>query len=672
MTGRIAVALAIVALGTSGTADAKKVTPRAGLTMKQLVDLTIVKGTVMAPDGRHVAVLVAEPRSPEEKPGASHHSIWLLRVGDKTLRRFTRVKAPVHGAGFTPDSSQLTFVAARHKKKSQVWALRLDGGEATALTDAEHGVQAYAFSPDGTRIAYTTLADKEPKRAKKARSGYDANVVDSHFRHHLLVIVDLASGKKLTVSPETKTAYDFSWSPDGKSLAVMMAASPRNDDNYMFRSLWRFPAVAAARGKMLVEGAGKMGGPKWSPDGRWIAWLGAQQLHDATTGTLWAVPASGGERVAVNRDAEETAYHFEWRTPTSMLVVAVVGTRSVLTERAFQKKGETRVIVSGGPIFTRASYDKTRDHFALVGTTPTHPGEAFLGRVSKPGVRRATHHNPALKTVRMATQEVIEWKASDGKRIEGILVKPLGWKKGKRYPLVVLVHGGPEWQELNGWNSRYLGADQVLAARGYAVLRPNYRGSAGRGAAFAMADHKDLGGKEFQDILDGIEHLHKAGLVERGKVAMMGGSYGGYMSALAATKGTAHFAAAINFAGISNWTSFMGTSDIPHEMSLVHWNLYCFDQPTRCWEASPLRYLAQARTPLMVVHGAKDKRVPIGQAWEIYTAFKYKKIPTELVIYPREGHGLRERAHQLDFIERTIQWFDRHVRGRKVSGPGAG
>jgi dipeptidyl aminopeptidase/acylaminoacyl peptidase len=241
---------------------------------------------------------------------------------------------------------------------------------------------------------------------------------------------------------------------------------------------------------------------------------------------------------------------------------------------------------------------------------------------------------------------------------------PLGHKRGKRYPLVMMVHGGPEWQALDGWISRYLWPGQVLAAQGYAVLAPNYRGSAGRGAKFAMADHKDLGGRELLDNVDAIAHLDQIGLVDPKRVGMMGGSYGGYMSALAATKASAHFAAAINFAGIGNWMSFTGTSDIPYENSLVHWDLWCYDAPEACRKGSPITFINQAKTPLLLLHGKEDKRVPISQAWELHTAFRVKKIPTEFVIYPREGHGLRERAHQRDAVDRSLAWFKQYLKAK--------
>ncbi|MFQ6618777.1 MAG: alpha/beta hydrolase family protein, partial [Fidelibacterota bacterium] len=202
----------------------------------------------------------------------------------------------------------------------------------------------------------------------------------------------------------------------------------------------------------------------------------------------------------------------------------------------------------------------------------------------------------------------------------------------------------------------------LLAAEGYIVFMPNYRGSIGRGVNFSKGDHKDLGGREFQDVLEGIDYLVDQGFVDPERVGMGGGSYGGYFSALAATLYSERFAAAVVFAGISNWYSFTGTTDIPYEMSLVHWNLWTYDEPQLTWERSPLAHLDKARTPTLIVHGEKDLRVPVGQSRELYRGLEMKGVDTRLVIYPREPHGLREREHQLDFINRVMEWYDTYVK----------
>ena len=215
---------------------------------------------------------------------------------------------------------------------------------------------------------------------------------------------------------------------------------------------------------------------------------------------------------------------------------------------------------------------------------------------------------------------------------------------------------------MNGWNTRPLYPTHLLAHEGYVVLKPNYRGSGGRGTGFASANHRDLGGKEFEDVLLAIDHLDELGLIDPEKVGISGTSYGGYFAAWAATRHSDRFAAGITFAGLSNWISFTGTTDIPHEMSVVHWDLYWFDNPGQNWERSPVAWLNHANTPLLVAHGLADDRVHPEQSIQLYQFLEMKGIPTGLVLYPRQPHGLTERAHQLDFMNRVVNWFEEHVK----------
>jgi dipeptidyl aminopeptidase/acylaminoacyl peptidase len=229
--------------------------------------------------------------------------------------------------------------------------------------------------------------------------------------------------------------------------------------------------------------------------------------------------------------------------------------------------------------------------------------------------------------------------------------------------LVVMPHGGPEGISMDGWNTRSGYPAQLFASAGFAVFEPNYRGSAGRGVAFGKADQGDLGGKEFDDVLAGIDALVAQGLVDAERVGMGGWSYGGYFSGLAATVHSKRFKAAMVGAAITNWMSFTGTSEIEHENSLVHWKLWPYDQPELVWSRSPMAHAAKSKTPTLIVHGQDDTRVPPEQAKELYRALRHAKVATEVVFYPREGHGLGERAHQIDFMRRFVAWFDTHLRG---------
>ena len=243
-----------------------------------------------------------------------------------------------------------------------------------------------------------------------------------------------------------------------------------------------------------------------------------------------------------------------------------------------------------------------------------------------------------------------------------MLTYPLVYRDGKRYPLILQIHGGPEGVSLDGWNTRATYPVQLLAANGYFVLEPNYRGSAGRGVDYSKLDHDDLGGEEFNDVLKGIDHLIKKGFVDKNQVGTGGWSYGGYFSALAATKYSNRFKASMVGAGLTNMISFMGTTDIPYEMSVVHWNQWWFDNQELHWDRSPLSHINKAGTPTLVIHGLRDERVHPEQGMQLWQALKIKNVDTELVLYPREPHGIIERPHQLDYMERLINWYKKYVK----------
>ena len=691
--GRASVAACCLVLALPSLAQAKKPSAPAGLTIEQALNVAMVREVAMSPDGRWVAYTVATPPPASEPKGKYSQPLWVMRPDAPTPRRYMLEGTSIHAVRFTPDSQRITFLATRGgDEHTQLWALAVDGGEAERVVEAADGVLDYRLSPDGKRVAYLTLAEEPEELVKARKDGRDEQVWSQDIRHQIVRIVDLGpleTDKKqgtedkvepLAAGPADRTSLELDWSPDGTQLAVMHSATPRMDDQYMFRTLSIFPVPpsgtkptkekATVKGRVLATKMGKMVHPRWSPDSKHVAWLGAATKSDGTDGTIWLVAAAGGKPRALNAGAEETVYDLDWIGPDALLTAAVRGTHSFLSRRDLAGAAQTLFGGAGAPVFLSAAVDKAASRLALAGATNAHPAELFVGAFGKE-LRRVSRHSASIAGAPLGKVETVSWRsARDNLLIEGVLTYPVGYKKGTRYPLVLKVHGGPEWQALEAWDSYYLAPPQVLAARGFAVLAPNYRGSSGRGAAFATANHRDLGGLELMDNVDGVGHLAREGIVDPKRVGMVGGSYGGYMAALAATKASQSFAAAVDFAGIANWLSFTGTSDIPYENSIVHWDLWCYDAPGKCREGSPMNFIDNAKTPLLLIHGAADRRVPVGQAKELHTAFRVRGIPTELVVYPRAGHGLREQAQRRDATERTIAWFERWLKkgGHKKGG----
>jgi dipeptidyl aminopeptidase/acylaminoacyl peptidase len=296
--------------------------------------------------------------------------------------------------------------------------------------------------------------------------------------------------------------------------------------------------------------------------------------------------------------------------------------------------------------------------------SPAHPSEVSVLSPGNEIPVRMTDSNPWLEGMRRAPQEVVSFAARDGLRLEGMLVRPLDEEKGKRYPFILCVHGGPESHDRNGWLTGYSRPGQVAAARGFAVFHPNYRGSTGRGVAFSKLGQGDPAGKEFDDLVDAVDHFVAAGLADPQKVGITGGSYGGYASAWAATRFSEKFAASVMFVGISDLISKSGTTDIPDEDFLVHLRRSPRDDWAWLLERSPIFHVKKARTPILILHGKDDPRVHPSQSMELYRHLKeLGQTPVRLVWYPGEGHGNRASAARLDFSLRMLEWFEHYLKG---------
>ena len=275
-----------------------------------------------------------------------------------------------------------------------------------------------------------------------------------------------------------------------------------------------------------------------------------------------------------------------------------------------------------------------------------------------------TDSNPWLADKRLAEQEVIEYEARDGLKIQGMLIHALDHGEGDRVPLVMVVHGGPESHYSNGWLTGYSLLGQMAAAKGYAVFYPNYRGSTGRGVAFSKTSQGEPAGAEFDDLVDGVDHLIEMGLVDGDKVGVTGGSYGGYATGWLSTRYSDRFAAGVMFVGISNKVSKVGTTDIPNEEYHVHARKRPWDNWQFFLERSPIYYADQGQTPLLIMHGADDPRVHPTQSMELYRHLKLRgQAPVRLVFYPGEGHGNRKATARFDYTLRALRWFDHYLTG---------
>jgi dipeptidyl aminopeptidase/acylaminoacyl peptidase len=635
-----------------------------GLTPEQVVALRSVTAVAMSPDGQWVAYTATRPRDEVETRAPAFSELWVVPAAGGEPRLIVGQPHTAASPQWSPDGRTLTFAATLPQaERRQVYGVAPTGGDPRPLTRSPRGVAAYRHAPDGGRLAYTESVPQPEAITQRRAAGNDV-IVASEPGTFMRLFVQPLGGEAHPVTPADRVVHDFEWAPDGSWLAVQWTQEATADAELMYREMH---AVAADGGwtRSLIPTEGKLGPMAFSPRGDQFAWLGATEFNDPLAQSLFVVPLRDGRPAGAARNLmpgmEASGEALGWLDDQTVWFVASESTRTGLYRVRNDGTRMERMAGGGAEIFRTASFDARRRAFALPASTALHPNEVFAGSPGR-ALRRITRHNDWLAAVQLGAQETVRWTGPEGWQIEGVVVRPVGYVEGQRYPLAILPHGGPEAVDLDGWNTNPLYPVQVLAGAGYVVFMPNYRGSGGRGVVFSKGDHRDLGGREMEDILTGIDHLAHLGLVDPARVGISGTSYGGYLSAWAATRYTDRFRVAIPFAGLTNWISFTGTTDIPVEMMYVHFDLPIFGNFGLYMDRSPVSHLGGATTPTLIGHGLADDRVHPEQSIQLYNLMRLAGIPVDLVLYPREPHGLRERAHQLDYMGRILDWFDRYLR----------
>ena len=661
----------IFALGLLGCAALAAAAP---LTIEKLLDIEQVRACDLSPDGRLAAYTVSVNRALDEPAGGAWSRLWVVATdGRSEPRPFVTGEVSVGDPSFSPDGRFLAFTMKRGQDaETQVWVIPVHGGEALPATVSPTGVGAYCWSADGASLFYVDT-EPEPEHYEGLREKKQLpRWFEEDLRARPLRRVAFTRGGEIP-APETLVDGLAVWqlhaAADGGRL--VFGASERNlvDARYMQQDAYVLD-LADGSYRRVVDVPGKLGDLRLSPDGAKLAWTGAATVNDHSTSTLWLTDvATGGTRDLTPDDYQGHLRHVAWRDGRTLLVQADQGTATVLAEVRADRDWSARKTVYDGPaIVAMPAVRPGAKTAVLVAHDPATPRELYAWRGGN-DLLRLTHHNPWLADVDLARQEVVRWTARDGLEIEGILIHPLHGDGPA--PLIVDVHGGPESHLSHGWVSRYAELGQAAAARGYAVLMPNYRGSTGRGLAFAASSFGDPAGKEFDDIVDGVDHLVALGVADRDRVGVTGGSYGGYATYWLSTYYSDRFAAGAGFVGVSDLVSKRYLTDIPLEDELVHMGATVDQSWDLMRERSPIAHAAKSRTPLLIMHGDSDTRVHPSQSQELYRALKVAGHPAvRLVWYPGEGHGNSKRFGRMDLATRTLDWFDWYLMDRNpVDGP---
>jgi dipeptidyl aminopeptidase/acylaminoacyl peptidase len=663
-----------------GAADIAAARP---VTFEDLLHLRRVGDAAISPDGASVLYTVRQwetsSRDAQKKEARTH--IWRVSVTGGPAMRLTFDEAGANAPAWSPDGRYISFLSTRGSSTSagpgggearpQIWIMRADGGEPSKVTDAKDGVMSYAWSPDAKRIAFVSRDPESGDVEARKKRGDDRRVFEDEFRMAHAWVVDLASQKatRLTDGTAFTVGGDLSWAPDSKHITFAAQPTPMLRDDR--RDIYILSVDDKRLDKITVN-AGSDTQPRWSPDGNTIAFLTepASTHKTAPDGLATADPKQSrlalyDVRSRAVVDAGSPTFDLEPRspqwTPDSRKLIFAAGKGAYIDVFSYEPAARRYAQLTTNRVVALGSLSRDGSKAAFVMESATQPADVHVADLTFAAPRKLSDANPQAAEFTLGDTEVITWK-NEGFDIEGVLVKPVGYRAGTRYPLLVVVHGGPAGAHHNTFRVGYGDGGQHWAGQGWAVLYPNPRGGTNYGEKFLRANIPDWGGGDFRDIMTGVDAVVERGIADPARLAIQGWSYGGYMTSWAVTQ-TNRFKAAMVGAGITNLWSMYGTNDLPNYLAAFFGGIPSQDTLPLYMERSAMTHAHKVTTPTLILHGGNDERVPIGQPMEFYRAVKERGTPVELVFYPRQGHGLQEYYHQLDRLRRQYDWITRYTLG---------
>jgi dipeptidyl aminopeptidase/acylaminoacyl peptidase len=621
----------------------------------------------LSPDGSRVAYLVSSLDMDKDKPGKTATHLWVVPAAGpaSAARQYTRGDKSVSGTRWSPDGKIIAFTMLAGEEKDahpQVWFEYADGGEPWQVTKHKSGVRGFEFSPNGKTLLFIAApaADSDQQRRDKLHD--DAVVVDHDLKLAQLWTWDIASGAEKQISHGDNNVTDAHYSPDGAHIAFTTTPTPLLDDNSM-QTAWVMD-VASGNVRKLVDTPDYTGTARYSPDGAWIAYLDSHDylLHQQD---LFVVSASGGQGRNLTSKFDLNASEPYWAPDGKSIYFSTDTRESGEVFAANVADGSVKQMTTTPGVISIDAV--SADGHTVIGTRsdPTHPDDVFRSDLSFASIEPITNQNAWLADYALGSTEVITWKSSkDGMEIDGIVTKPVDFAASRKYPALLNPHGGPTGASLLGFNP----GEQIMAANGYVVLEPNFRGSTGRGEAFATANQNDWGGGDYKDDMSGVDALIARGWADPARLGAFGWSYGGFMTFWIDTQ-TDRFKAISPGAGLPDLYSMYSQTDI-HRYLRQFFNMKApWDNFQEYWDHSPMKFVNNVKTPTMILHGQADTRVPIPQAEEFFRALTERHVPVEFVAYPRENHGFTEPRHIQDRYQRYLVFFGKYLNNPPVTEP---
>ena len=607
---------------------------------------TVLYGDIaLSPDGAHVAWVQSTAGTTSKQ---SHIRGTSGNAAAVPVNLATTGERKDSGPAWSPDSKMLAvFSTAGEKDQAQLWTVNADGSNSQKRTHLKGYAARPYWSHDGRQIAFLYIEGAGgggPLVAAAATTG----VIDTAIHNQRIAILDIATGQLRQVSPPNLHIYDYDWSPDDQTFVTTAAID-----------------IAKGKATSIYKPSLEAAVPRWSPDGKSIAFIeGLMSDEGFHGGDLFTILANGHEVLNRTRGHKGSVSALFWQMPDRILCTETVGGGSVISELTLSNNS-VRTIWKGAEglhafgNFPNFAVSKDGKFAAAARSSYETPPEIWAGPIDE--WRQLTSNNSAQSPAWGKAQN-LEW-TNEGFNIQGWLLTPSQVEPGKRYPMVVLIHGGPSGAETPAWPAGFGMWKAIIAAlssRGYYVLMPNPRGSYGQGEDFTRANVKDFGGGDLRDILAGVDAAIAHYPIDSARLGVTGWSYGGYVTMWTVTQ-TNRFRGAMAGAGIANWQSYYGQNLIDQWM-IPFFGSSVYDDPAAYEKSSPIHYIKNVKTPTLIIVGERDAECPAPQSYEFWHALRTLGVPTKLIVYPGEGHLFVKPENQVDRLDRTVAWFDKYLK----------